>query len=265
LIIRRSQILALERSALKAFEDRTYAHLQKWFPHHCELLGEDQMRRVIGHGWQKANSYGLTSECCVRSYIEFMCLLGGGFDSDILLPWAAEILNGGSSSGQVARGDRLYNKTWDYIDRIANDYRDASGQPTTARFMPDLRQLRYGNDEIVTAAAMPQFLQSLHVRFQRLFPAKCDYVGHENVRKAVVAGVESAKTYGIGAERGTILFASMTFVLGGGFDQDLLLPWASATLRDPAIPDQYKRADKLYAEGVSFLGRWWDLSSRRGT
>ena len=135
MLMRKQQMEAFERAAAKAFEDRTYVHLQQWFPHHCELLGEDQMRRVIRHGWQKANSYDLTAECCARSYIEFMCLLGGAFDTDVLLPWAAEILNDKSTPDQVARRDRLYHKTWEYIDHVARDYRDAAGNPTTARFM----------------------------------------------------------------------------------------------------------------------------------
>jgi len=263
MVIRKQQVEALERAATEAFEDRTYAHLKKWFPHHCKLLGEDQARRVIRHGWEKAKSYDLTAECCVRSYIEFMFLLGGGFDSDILLPWAAEILNDKSPRDEVARADRLYHKIWHYIDHIALDYRDANGQPTTERFMGDLKQLRNG-DETLTPAGMPQFLESLEMRFHRLFPAKCDYVGRENVRQAVSNGVESAKGYGITIERGITLFTAMRFILGGGFDQDLLLPWASTILTDQRIPDQFKRVDKLYAEGVGCLRRWWDLSSAAG-
>ena len=261
LVIRQEQMEILERAARKAFEDRTYRHLQQWFPHHCRLLGEEQMRLVIGHGWQKANSYGLTAECCVRSYIEFMCLLGGGFDTDNLLPWAAEILND-KSSEQVARGDRLHAKVWDYVGQVGRDYRGANGRPTTARFMSDLRQLR--RDDSHTAAAMPTFLESLEARFQRLFPTKCAYVGSENVRLALAQAVDSARFYGITTERGATLFAAMRFVLGGGYDRDLLLPWASATLNDSAIPNEYKRADRLYAEAVGFLNRWWNVSSLPG-
>src|SRR5260370_29920990 len=98
MVIRNEQIEALEAGTVQDFENRTSLHLREWFPHHCQLLGEDQMRRVIRHGWKKANSYDLTAECCVRSYIELMCLLGGGFDVDTLLPWAAEILNDKFSS-----------------------------------------------------------------------------------------------------------------------------------------------------------------------
>lgn len=82
LVIRTEQMEVLEAAAMRAFEDRTYKHLQRYFPRHCMLLGEEQMRRVIQQGWQKAKSYDLTAECCVRSYIELMCLLGSGFDTD---------------------------------------------------------------------------------------------------------------------------------------------------------------------------------------
>ncbi len=69
MIIRRQQMDAFERVSAKGFEARTYVHLQQWFPHHCKLLGEAQIRVAILYGWQKAVSYNLTAECCVRSYI----------------------------------------------------------------------------------------------------------------------------------------------------------------------------------------------------
>jgi hypothetical protein len=253
----------LEVAAKKGFEDRTYRHLLEYFPHHCTLLGEDQMRRAIRYGWQKANSYEWTPECCVRSYIEFMCLLGGGFDTDTLLPWAAEILTD-RSFDQISRGDHLYHKMWDYLDHAARDYRDANWQPTTARFMNDPRQCRHGGEDVVTSSTMPQFLESLEARVRRLFPAKCAYVGERNLREALRVAALSAGGYGITTERGLTLFGAMRFVLGGGFDQDLLLPWVSATLQDPEIPDQDKRVDRLYVSAVRFLNRWWEVSSLPG-
>jgi hypothetical protein len=263
LVIRKQQMEVLEIAARKGFEDRMYRHLLEYFPHHCTLLGEDQMRLVIRYGWEKANSYEWTAECCVRSYIEFMCLLGGGFDTDTLLPWAAEILND-RSSDQISRGDRLYYKMWDYLDHAARDYRDGNRQPTTARFMNDLRQLRHGGEEVVPSSGLPQFLESLEGRIRRLFSAKCGYVGERNLREAIGVAAQSAGGYGITTERGLTLFMTMRFVLGGGFDRDLLLPWVSATLKDPETPDQYKRVDKLYLAAVRFLNRWWEVSALPG-
>ena len=258
LTIRKTQMDALESAAIRAFEDRTYEHLQKHFPGHCTLLGEEQMRRVIQHGWMKAKSYDLTPESCVRSYIEFMCLLGSGFDADPLLPWAAEILNDKITSDQVARGDRLYSRAWEYIDRVIPDYRDATGQPTTARFVGELQQLRNESDDVLPSDSMPTFSRELIARLERVFPAKCRYIGEERVSGLIPAGVEAAAKYGITGRRGVTLFIALMFVLGAGFDRDLLLPWASATLNDATITEQKKRVDKLYVEGLDCLRRWWE-------
>ena len=206
MIIRRHQMEALEHASVKSFEERTFVHIKQWFPHQCQLLGEHHIRSAIIYGWRKAATYGLTAECCVRSYIESMCMLGGRFDTDPLLPWAAEILNDQSSTDQVARGDRLYYKMWDYLGHAARDYRNSTGQPTTARFMVDLRELRYGNDEIVAPEAIPIFRQLLEIRLRRLFPAKCAHIGDDVLREAIVSGVTAARAYGITAVRGANLY-----------------------------------------------------------
>lgn len=264
LVIRPEQMEAFEEAAIRAFEDRTYKHLQQYFPGHCLLLGEEQMRRVIQQGWQKAKSYDLTAECCVRSYIEFMCLLGSGFDTDPLLPWAAEILDDKTVSDQIERGDRLYDKAWDYIDHIARDYRDAGGQPTTARFVGELRRLRHVRNDILMPDTIPRFSRDLIEWIENVFPAKCRYVGEDRVNELIPRGIEMARAYGITTERGVTLFTVLMFVLGHGFADDLLLPWASATLNDKGITNQTDRVDRLYAEGVGFLKRWWDLIPKQG-
>jgi hypothetical protein len=261
LVIRNEQMLAFDAPASKAFEDRTYTHLQRYFPRHCELLGEEQMRRVIRNGLQKADQHGLTLERCVRSYIDLMCLLGSGFDADILLPWAQETLNDQSKSDQTARGDRLYERAWRYIDHIAADYRDATGQPSTARFVGEIRQLRQLGDQPVAASAEPAVLEALCSRLERVFPAKYALVGEQRVRDAVSSAAGSARGYGISSERGLSSFAAMRFVLGGGFDKDPLLPWASWSLVDASAGDPEQRADRLLAEGVKFLNRWWTSAS----
>lgn len=258
LIIRQAQMDALTDAAIRAFEDRTYNHLQKYFPTHCRLLGKEQMRRVIQHGWTKAKSYDLTPECCVRSYIEFMCLLGSAFDVDPLLPWAAEILNDRSMSDPVARGDRLYDRAYEYISHLIPDYRDATGKPITSRFVVELRLVRQEPDESLTLAEIPDLSSQLLARLQSVFRAKCQYVGDQRICGIISTAIDKAAVYGIIGKRGVTLFTVLMFVLGRGFDNDLLLPWASATLNDETITEQKKRVDKLYMEGVGFLRRWWD-------
>lgn len=256
LVIRKEQLESLEDAAIRAFENRTYSHLQEYFLGHCRLLGENQMRRVIQYGWMKAKSYELTAECCVRSYIEFMCLLGCHFDTDALLPWAAEILNDRTTE-QVARGDRLYDRAREHIKRLIPDYRDPAGKPITARFMTALRQLRHEPDAPFSANHLPTFSRALRARLESVFPAKYCYIGEQQVSELVAQAIATAAHYGMVGERGVTLFTVLMFVLGSGFHRDPLLPWASATLTDDAT-DEKKKVDKLYAEGVGFLRAWWN-------
>ena len=259
LVIRKRQLDSLEDAAIRAFEDRTYAHLMNYFPGHCEIVGEEQMRRIIQHGWMKAKSYELTAECCVRSYIEFMCLLGSGFDTDPLLPWAAEILNEKIAADQVERGDRLYDRAWEYIRNVVPDYRDASGKPITARFAEELRRLRRESDQPLAANELSRFHTQLVARLQQVFPAKCHCVGDDRLKSLAAKAIETAKRHGITGARGITLVTVFMFVLGSSFDNDLLLPWASATLSDSTLTEQKKKVDRLFKEGVGVLRRWWNV------
>ena len=262
LTVRNDQMAALAEDVLRAFEDRTYGHLLRYFPHHCDLLGEVQVRRVILHGWRRAKRHGLEAECCVRSYIDLMFVLGGGFDNDALMSWAKEILSDQTPMSQVERGDLLYEAAWSYIRRIARDYRDENGQPTTARFVGELRQFRTMQDRELTPSERQESQASLFQRIERLFPAKCAYVGEAVVRQVIARSIEDAvQRHALTTERGIMLFVMMRFILGAELDDDPLLPWVASTLRDQTQLEPGDRVDKLFLAAVSFLRRWWEAPS----
>jgi len=256
LVIAGFQLQAMRSGALRAFEDRTLIHLARYFPRHLQLLGEVVLRRVIRLGLDKATGYGLAPECCVRSYVEFMCRLGSAFDTDPLLPWAARIL-ADQTRPPVVRGDRLYDEAWQYIDAISADYRDATGAPTTARFAQELKQLRHGSDAAVPTADLAAVAARLAARLQDQFPAKCAYVGEPRVHVSVARAVGEARAHGLAGERGITLFAVLQFVLGHGFADDPLLPFADAALGAGVLRDEPARVDQLYAGGLDLLKRWW--------
>ncbi|MEZ0475478.1 hypothetical protein [Luteimonas salinilitoris] len=255
---------AIEKAAIRAFENRTLAHLQEYFPGHCNLLGEEQMRRVIQFGWDKARHYEMTAECCVRTYIEFMCLLGGRFDTNPLMPWAAEILNDKVSGDQVARGDRLYDRAHEYIRHLVPDYRDPEGTPVTARFVNDLQQLRTTPDTPVPPNALPTFADDVKAKLRRVFPAKFTYAGEAAIAALIATGIGEAARHRIRGERGLTLFITLMFVLGVGFDDDPLLPWASKILNDEKISTEKKRVDKLQIRAIGMLRQWWKVPHEAG-
>jgi len=255
--IRGEQRRAFEAASANLFVERIYEHLQRYFPRHCALLGAEQMQRVIRHGWTKSVHYGLTTEPCVRSYIDLTCVLGGGFDEDPLLPWAAEILRDRQDLEPLVRSDRLYERAWAYIDAIASDVRDDQGRPTTDRFVVELNHFRNAPDRPVTPALRPTFTAFLAAELTRLFPAKCAYVGEAAVIAAVAEAMDCSQHYGFAGERAIGLFVTMRFLLGRGFTNDPLLPWVEQILRDPTIPDPRTRSERLHARGVSILRQWW--------
>jgi hypothetical protein len=259
MLITTSQMQSLQAASLQQFEQRTLAHLARYFPRHLALLGEPVLLVVIRQGLERANAHGLTPECCVRSYIEFMCRLGSGFDTDPLLPWARQIL-GNRQGPPVARGDRLYDEAWQYITAISADYRDAQGQPTTARFAQELKQLRHGSDAPLPAGQRPALALQLLARLQQQLPAKCAYVGHERMHAALAQGLEAGAALGLHGERGLTLYALLRCVLGHAFASDPLLPFAQAALGPRAPATEPERVDLLFAGGLALLRQWWQLA-----
>lgn len=242
----------------RKFEDSTLAHLKQYFPRHYRILGDDQVRLVIRDGWKRARRYGLTEVRCVRAYIDLMCLLGSGFDSDVLLPWAAATLSSASGSAQAARADRLYAQAWRYIGEIAKDYRDNTGEPITARFVDEIRGLRQDDQESLPDEKMAEFTTDLVQRLKQVFPAKYHHVGEWSVRAMIARAIVRARRYNVTSHRGLTLFSAQMFILGGGFDKDLLLPWVSEILVDETLAKPNERVDRLLAGSVSALRTWWD-------
>src|SRR6187431_1511713 len=108
LTIRTAQFEALRAVPRGVFEDSMVAHLAKYAPKHCEVIGQDAVREAIRLGIDRARTYGLTNRGPVRFYLESMFMFGSDFDTDPQFSWATAILNDGRLSDQMAKADRLY-------------------------------------------------------------------------------------------------------------------------------------------------------------
>jgi hypothetical protein len=104
LILRTAQLEALGASAQRCFEERLIAHLEKFFPQPCAVLGEAGLRQLCREGIARARIHGLRSERDLCKYLNLMLVSGRDFDRE--QPWAAEILELNSAPGQ--RMERLY-------------------------------------------------------------------------------------------------------------------------------------------------------------
>ena len=108
LTIRKEQMDAFSHAALRIFECRMVAHLNRHFPKRCAKLGEDGVREWIRYGIERARTYGIVSERDVCKYIDVMFVYGRDFDTDRRRPWAGQILNDPVIMPPAVRTNRLF-------------------------------------------------------------------------------------------------------------------------------------------------------------
>lgn len=260
LTIRDAQMRALAAERETEFAARAVVHLKRWMPQHCAMLGDEALPAVVQHGWRKAKQHDLDAECTVLSYLDTMCVLGGHFDADPLLPAVRAVLAEPASADPRERGDRLYNAVWAHVDAVVPDYRDAQGQPRTEGLVRLLRAARgWPREPAADDGALVQLLGPLLAEH---FPAKLALVGGTAVLPALVARARvRAASHGLRQQRSVAVLAVLLFVLGHGFDDDPLLPWIPPVLA--ANEAEEARIDQLLAQGAAQLRRWWDLGAAR--
>jgi hypothetical protein len=255
--INQSQMRVFEQAAVRGFENRMLEYLRTFSPRHFKILTEDEILEVIRHGMKKAQSHGFTSERSLRIFTELMLILGSGFDEDVQMPWAAEMLGDEDVTDEPARIDRLDHQARSYAQHIAQDYGDVEGEADPRRFIEQIRQLRQEPAEVLDKSAVTRFCQRVAMRINFIFPKKSEYLGELIVRQVINHGIWLAKSYDITTERGIAFFIAMMFMLGSGFDKDPQLPWVSAILHDQTLIDQNNRVDRLFAGAIDCLNRWW--------
>ncbi len=253
--IRAKHMEAFRAEAMIDFEERMIAHLRQFSPEHFHLLDVEQVRAVIREGVARAARHDLTSERSVRYYVDVMVLLGGGFDADPLLPWAATIL--ASADDEAARVDRLYAAACAQVERALEDYNARDEGVDQERFIVELRRLRDESEAPLTAATLPDFRARVTARFAGVFARACEQAGDAGVSAAVDHGLASASMHGIVTERGAAIFVALVFFLGAGFTRDPLLPWVRLILDDAAPGGPAARVERLHAGVVAYLGQWW--------
>lgn len=112
------QIRFLQYSAWEVFVAEMVKHMWTFAPNHCRVIGEAQVRRVVGLGLERAKAYGFTYRGPLRFYLELMFMFGAEFDSDPQFPsWARDLLRLRTVDDQMYRADRIYRGLSDFHDR----------------------------------------------------------------------------------------------------------------------------------------------------
>jgi hypothetical protein len=113
--IRAEQVDAFRVAAVRSYEDRVAAHVERCFPQEFGDLGDLKVRRIIREGISRASNYGIVSERDVCLFIDLMVELGPNFDTDAEFPWASAILQDREEDGSE-KIDRVFSMALAWTD-----------------------------------------------------------------------------------------------------------------------------------------------------
>lgn len=246
LMIREEQMAVFEQAVVKNFASRVYEHLQKFFSEHCQSLGADQVRKVIRLGLKRAEHYQLISERDVYLYVSLMFLLGSYFDEDPQLPWVAELLKDQAPETANTRMAPVYDQAMTLLDSMVgpeNEYlRQTLGMLQQSQIFESLPEA-------------PSFGHRLLLLLQALAPQKYQVLGDNILRDLVRHGYGTAKQHGLTTERDAMIYLSLAFLLGSGFDHDPLYPWVAEVLANLEKIDPAQKGKALYAAARKHLAK----------
>jgi hypothetical protein len=106
--IYKSQLDAFASISLRNFEGRMVKHLQCVFRDECEQIGETGIRKIIQHGMERSQHYGIVLEYDICLYLHVMLVLGEHFDEEPKFTWARAVLDD-NERGASSRIDHLHD------------------------------------------------------------------------------------------------------------------------------------------------------------
>ncbi len=121
LTIRKEQIQAFSRVAMKEFEKDMLQHLEQFFPDECATLGGKALREYIQNAIVRAKEYGLTSERDLCKYLNLTMVYGRDFDTDPELEWMRDFLTDPDVLDPGERMSRLYAESLHRLEPEASD------------------------------------------------------------------------------------------------------------------------------------------------
>jgi hypothetical protein len=248
LTIRKEQNDALRQIPHKVFENSMLAHVRKYFPEDCKILGEAHTRKVITFGITRAESYGFNTAGETCRYISLMFMFGSRFDEDPQLPWAMQVLQDKAISTPWARMNHLYDKALDFLERVAG----ANGE----YYKRSLLKIRSQSFETFTKAGAGNLAQNLRSFLAGLYPQKYHELDAARIENLIELAQSSAGKAGLVTQQGIFVYAGLMFLLGSHFDSDPLYPWAAAVLEDGSINDPVLKGHRLFEKAMYRLEQY---------
>jgi len=247
LVIRPAQLQALGASMQERFAEHMCGIFVQTYPRECRQAGgAAAMLGWVRSGLKSATEVGYVTEHDCGLWLALMLILGVDFAIDPQLPWVRDTLDPIAPNASD-RLDLLLEQTLDYLSDTAGE-----GAGYEVRAMLRIRRLDFG--------AMPALQGDAAVadaceRISLLYPRKFAFQGADLTAQTVAQHLSRAHAFGLRGPPGEFVFVLSSFMLGSGFDHDLLQPWAGAILHPPpgSPDDPSTRAQRLEAAALEHL------------
>jgi hypothetical protein len=204
-------------------------YLWRRFPHHCIVLTDPGMLRVIDLGMERAAAHGFYEPEQACSWIVLMIFFGSYFDEDPLHEWVGPALDDGhgmkSGDAVAVLFDRMNAAVNPILGKDAIHYREALGQVGKLKFETIL-----GEED-----------QSLSPWLQIVFPAKLAAMSAGSREYLFARSREWSSRYGLAEGSGAVECLLLMALFGSHIDRDPLRPWAAAALQNPSPVDSVQK------------------------
>jgi hypothetical protein len=240
LVIRKEQMQRLGAVSLQRLEDRLSLRLRRHYPIPFSIVGPDGWSAAIRAGAAAGRRHGFRTEGDLLLFLSLACTFGAHFDSDPQCGWAVPYLSGASGDPGRPRIRACYAAAMAHLDRTI-------GKDNGEQVKVLLRAHRY--DWQHAWSRPPEAI--LH----HLHPRKAAELGEPVLGRLAGLAAHRALGYGLRSPGAGALFAVLMFMLGSGFDDDLLYPWAGALLRERGWPDERAALAALQQATLQHLAR----------
>lgn len=243
LVIRQVQLDALGKSLRSGFEAQLVRHFVNLYPRESkEAGGESQIAKLVSRGVRRAAERGYTNRKEVGLFVALMFILGDAFDADPQLPWAARQLED-RNIPLALRPECVFDYAIDYLGETAGE--------NCGYLVRAMLRLRSYDLASAPDSSGDLWVDDCCELLEGYYPQKFDYQGDAANRALISLGRRNAARHGFYSSRSVTLFVILMFMLGSGFDGDLLYPWAGNALSGPSGEDE--RTEGLFRSALAHL------------
>jgi hypothetical protein len=235
--IREKQAERLRAGVLQNFRIAMAEHLTQFAPDRVSAAGPEGVAAFVAKGIDAAREEGLRQRGPVRMWLEIMCVLGHGFNTDPQYRGLRPDLD--PETFPMPFAQRLHRNVLEYIQQC---------------FGPDRMYLARAVSRALDTASWVRgsSARGLINAVEALWPEKLAVTGTEPIAELSAAMDSEAQRIGLVSAEGRSLMGVLGVCFGAGILNDPLYPWLHARLTaDKPENERIERtrsALKIYAE-----------------